>query len=121
VLIVRRRAGRLLAIEADILEVAIGLKARGIESFHGFSIAKLIQQSTDARRLTAHGTLYKALARLEKAGLLTSDWEDPDEAAREGRPRRRLYHVTDMGERAMTMVREDTPLPSAVWRRLATE
>jgi DNA-binding PadR family transcriptional regulator len=118
---VRRKAGHLLAIEADILDVALALKAQGIESFHGFSIAKLIQQSKDARRLTAHGTLYKALARLEKAGLLASEWEDPDEAAQEGRPRRRLYHVTNVGERAMATVRDDMPLPSAVWRRLATE
>jgi DNA-binding PadR family transcriptional regulator len=36
------------------------------------------------------GTLYPILARLERAGWLTSDWENVD-AAVEGRPRRRMY------------------------------
>jgi len=43
------------------------------------------------------GTLYPMLARLEQAGWLTSEWEtiDPRQA---GRPRRRLYWLTDIGE-----------------------
>jgi PadR family transcriptional regulator, regulatory protein PadR len=45
--------------------------------------------------------LYKALQRLEEAGLLASQWEDPDIAVAEGRPRRRLYEVTGAGERAL--------------------
>ena len=42
------------------------------------------------------GGLYKALHRLEVAGLVESAWEDvnPREA---GRPRRRIYHVTAGG------------------------
>jgi DNA-binding PadR family transcriptional regulator len=54
-----------------------------------------------ARLLTAHGTLYKALDRMQRAGLLESEWEDPLIAAREGRPRRRLYRVTAVGEAAV--------------------
>jgi PadR family transcriptional regulator, regulatory protein PadR len=43
------------------------------------------------------GTLYPMLARLEAAGWLSSDWErvDPSEA---GRPRRRYYTVTGVGQ-----------------------
>jgi DNA-binding PadR family transcriptional regulator len=115
----RRKEGRLLAIEVAILDVALTLKARGIASFHGFAVAKLIQESRDAHRLTAHGTLYKALGRLERAGLLASEWEDPDIAAEGGRPRRRLYHVTDLGEKAMAASRAERPLPSTVLRGLA--
>ena len=33
----------------------------------------------------------------QRAGLLESRWEDPDIAAADGRPRRRLYHVTGLG------------------------
>ena len=33
---------------------------------------------TDLRRLTAYGTLYRALGRLEEMGLLRSRWEDPE-------------------------------------------
>jgi PadR family transcriptional regulator, regulatory protein PadR len=53
-------------------------------------------------RQTAHGTLYKALARLEDAGLLVSRWEDADLAAADGRPRRRLYRITTAGQAAYT-------------------
>lgn len=45
------------------------------------------------------GTLYPMLARLEGAGWLTSEWEaiDPSEA---GRPRKRIYRITAVGQRA---------------------
>lgn len=59
-------------------------------------------EAADVQRLTAHGTLYKALGRLDEAGLLVSTWEDPQIAAKEGRPRRRLYEVTGAGERALS-------------------
>jgi DNA-binding PadR family transcriptional regulator len=43
------------------------------------------------------GTVYPALRRLEKAGLLKSRWESEDEARSEGRPRRRTYDLTSEG------------------------
>ncbi len=43
------------------------------------------------------GTVYPALRRLEKAGLLKSRWEDASQARKEGRPRRRTYQLTDEG------------------------
>lgn len=116
----RRRQGRLLHIEEAILDVALTLKAQGSGGFHGFAVAKLIREAQGARRLTAHGTLYKALGRLERAGLLRSEWEHPEIAAQEGRPRRRLYQVTDLGQTAMVLARGDKALPVAVTRRLAT-
>lgn len=115
----RRRQGRLLDIEEAILDAGLVLKAQGIATFHGFSVAKLIQRTQDARRLTAHGTLYKALARLERAGLLASEWEGADLAADEGRPRRRLYRVTELGATSLALSRADEPLPETVFGRLA--
>jgi DNA-binding PadR family transcriptional regulator len=47
------------------------------------------------------GTVYPALRRLEKAGLLKSRWEDTAEAHAEGRPRRRTYALTSEGRRAL--------------------
>src|SRR2546423_13974810 len=43
------------------------------------------------------GTLYPMLARLEAAGWLSGEWEviDPSEA---GRPRRRFYRLTAVGQ-----------------------
>lgn len=117
----RRRKGQLLQIEEAILDAGITLKAQGSATFHGFAVAKLIQEAQGTRRLTAHGTLYKALGRLERAGLLASHWEDADLAAEEGRPRRRLYHVTDLGERSLALSRSDRPLPEIAAHGLATQ
>ena len=103
----RRKSGSLLPLELQILEAGLDLRRRGNDEFHGFSIAREIQEHEGARRLTAHGTLYKALARLEKAGLLTSRWENPAQAADEGRPRRRLYEVTGEGARAYSHAQID--------------
>ncbi len=97
----RRSPGTLIQLEISILETAIELRRRGKEEFHGFALAKEIAERAEARTLTAHGTLYKALERMERAGLLESRWEDPEVAATEGRPRRRLYHVNGLGEQAL--------------------
>lgn len=99
----RRKTGTLLPLEVSILEAAIDLRRRGAEEFHGFAVAKEMKEREDARTLTAHGTLYKALDRMEKAGLLESRWEDPHAAAAENRPRRRLYRVTGLGEQALSV------------------
>jgi PadR family transcriptional regulator len=97
----RRRPGTLLPLEVAILGTAIELHRGGEPEFHGFFVASRIAEREGARRLTAHGTLYKALERMQRAGLLASRWEDPELATAEGRPRRRLYRVTGSGERAL--------------------
>jgi DNA-binding PadR family transcriptional regulator len=94
----RRKQGTFLPIELSILEAAIELRLRGAARFHGFQIAKQMKEREGARLLTSQGTLYKALDRMEKAGLLESVWEDPLVSAQAGRPRRRLYGVTAAGE-----------------------
>ena len=73
---------------------------QGEAEFHGYAVAKEIRSREAARRLTAHGTLYRGLERLESRGLVASRWEDPEIAAMEARPRRRLYRVTAEGESA---------------------
>ncbi len=90
----RRKPGTLLPLEVAILEAASDLREHGAMEFHGYSIANRLAEATSARKLTAYGTLYRALGRLEKQGLLESQWEDPVVAEAEGRPRRRLYNVT---------------------------
>lgn len=94
----------LLPIEASILQAAVALAASGVGEFHGYLIAREIKGREDARLLTAYGTLYKALERLEQQGLLTSRWEDPAVAAGERRPLRRLYHVTADGAHALAAI-----------------
>src|SRR5574341_1611609 len=102
---VRRKPGTLLALEVSLLEVAVSAHRLGNPEFHGFEAAKALRDREGARTLTAHGTLYKALGRMEAAGLLESRWEDPGAAAAEGRPRRRLYRITGAGELALAKAR----------------
>jgi PadR family transcriptional regulator, regulatory protein PadR len=98
---VRRKPGALVPLELAICEVAAKLRRRGSGEFHGYEIAKLLSETADTRLLTAYGTLYRALGRLEKMGLLESRWEDPEIPARESRPGRRLYTLTSAGETAL--------------------
>lgn len=116
----RRKAGTLVPIEVSILEAAIELRVRGAKHFHGFMIAKELKDRQNARLLTAHGTLYKALDRLRKSGLLESEWEDPAIAAQEGRPRRRFYSVTAAGEAALVQARESPVAAASREKGLAT-
>jgi DNA-binding PadR family transcriptional regulator len=48
------------------------------------------------------GTVYPALSRLERDGLVRSSWEDEASAHDEGRPARRYYRLTAPGTRAMS-------------------
>jgi len=103
----RRKAGTLLPLETEILGAVLSLRDDGQQTVHGFGLARALRERSGSRALTAHGTLYKALGRLEERGLLSSRWEDP--AAAEGRPRRRLYELTAEGAR----VADEARAPSA--------
>jgi DNA-binding PadR family transcriptional regulator len=98
---VRRKVGVLIPLEVSILETGLELAGRGVPEAHGFLIAHEMRDRLGARRLTAYGSLYRALDRLERGGYVVSRWEDPMVAAEEGRPRRRFYRVTVAGERAL--------------------
>jgi DNA-binding PadR family transcriptional regulator len=93
----RRKPGTLLPLETEILGVGLSMLRSGQATFHGFGLAQAMREQTGSRALTGHGTLYKALGRLEEFGLLASHWEDA--SAAEGRPRRRLYALTGEGAR----------------------
>ena len=59
----------------------------------------------------ASGTLYPILFRLERAGWLESRWEDNDPKAL-GRPRRRLYRVTELGAQSARAALKDIVEPA---------
>ena len=118
----RRKPGTLVPLEISILSAAVALAMGGTPEFHGYAVARELKEREEARRLTAHGTLYRALERLEKAGLLQSRLEDPEAAAAEQRPRRRLYQVTAAGEQALaTATAVATPVRQAELRRKGAE
>jgi PadR family transcriptional regulator PadR len=104
----RRRIGFLIPIEVAILEAAVALRKVGQAEVHGYELAKVVKDIREATRLTAYGTLYKALGRLEREGFLASRWEDPNQAAADGRPRRRFYRLTLEGEGALAEARRSS-------------
>ncbi|MEO6207633.1 MAG: helix-turn-helix transcriptional regulator [Candidatus Limnocylindrales bacterium] len=105
----RRKPGTLVPLEREVLEASSSLRSMGVQEAHGFLLARTMtdggSEGGAARRLTAYGTLYKALDRLEVAGHLVSRWEDPEYAADAARPRRRFYRLTPQGERALAVAR----------------
>lgn len=107
----------MLPLEIDILQVASRLARRADPEFYGFLLATELRDGNEARGLLSHGSLYKALARLEAQGLLASRWEDIDESEA-GRPRRRLYRVTAEGAAAYRAASRPVP-GSATAPRLA--
>jgi len=80
---------------------ALVLAALEHEPTHGYAIIKRLQRrSEDVFRLP-EGTVYPALHRLERSGLLVSHWSD--EAPR----RRRVYAVTQTGRGSLATRRRD--------------
>lgn len=108
----RRKPGSLVPLELAICTAALDLRREGAEEFHGFLIAKQIKHASDHRLLTAYGTLYRALSRLEAMGLVRSRPEDPLIAAQESRPPRRLYTLTPNGEAAVRQAGRAVLLPT---------
>ena len=106
-----------MPLETAICRSAAILKRRGIHEFHGYELAKQLADESSRRFLTAYGTLYRALGRLEEMGLLQSRREDPHIAARENRPLRRLYALTALGDAAVEESSVSAAAPSRRPRR----
>ena len=47
------------------------------------------------------GTVYPALSKLERDGLVTSAWENEQDAHADGRPARRYYKLTAPGVKSL--------------------
>jgi len=104
----RRKPGQLVPLETAICVCAANLRRRGMTEFYGYEIAKRLRDANGRGLLTAHGTLYRALGRLDAMGFLQSRWEDPHIPARESRPGRRMYTLTAAGETAAQEAHETT-------------
>lgn len=63
---------------------------------NGFTIARTIQQRSDAVLLVEEGSLYPALHRLEKRRWIISSW-----AVTEQKRRARFYRLTPVGRRSL--------------------
>ena len=65
-------------------------------SRHGHGIATTIQRTSDELLLVDHGSLYPALQRLERAGLIASAWGTSD-----NNRRARFYKLTRAGRKKL--------------------
>lgn len=83
------------------------LKTLSLAPMHGWGISLRIQQISEGVLDVNQGSLYPALQRLEKEGLITSEWGTTD-----NNRRARYYRLTAAGRRTL-----DAELES--WRRFA--
>jgi transcriptional regulator len=100
---VAKERGDLLQGTLDMLV----LKALDLEPMHGWGITERIEQWSESVLQLGQGTLYPALYRLERQGLITSAWK-----ATENNRRARYYTLTRSGRRQLND-------ELAQWRRMS--
>ena len=83
------------------------LKTLSLTPMHGWGISLRIQQISKGVLEVNQGSLYPALQRLEKSGLIDSDWGTTD-----NNRRARYYRITAAGKRALGQELES-------WRRFS--
>ena len=75
---------------------------------HGYGIAKWIEEATDEAVVVEEGSLYPALYRMERRGLIEADW-GVSELGRKAK----FYRITAKGRRQLVADTEQ-------WARFAT-
>ncbi len=63
---------------------------------HGYGVAQWIEGATGGELLLEEGTLYPALHRLQRKGLVTGEW-----GASENNRRARFYELTAAGRKVL--------------------
>ena len=72
------------------------LKTLSLSAMHGWGISQRVQQISHGEFAMNQGSLYPALQRLEKDGLITSEWGVTD-----NNRQARYYRITAAGRRAL--------------------
>ncbi|MGH9733550.1 MAG: PadR family transcriptional regulator [Candidatus Acidiferrales bacterium] len=96
---------------SDILQGTLDLlilKTIALEPMHGWGIAQRIQQVSKDVLQVQQGSLYPALYRLERKGLIRAEW-----GASENNRRAKYYSLTKAG-------REQLEKEQAEWERLSS-
>ena len=97
--------------QADALRGSLDLlvlKTLSLAPMHGWGISQRVQQLSKGILEVNQGSLYPALQRLEKDGLISSDW-----GTTENNRRARYYELTSAGRRALGAELES-------WKRFAS-
>ncbi len=96
--------------DADLLQGTLDmliLKAIALEPIHGYGISLRIQQVTKDVLRVRQGSLYPALYRLERRGLIDYEW-----GASENGRRAKYYRLTREGRKQLAEQTE-------TWERLS--
>ena len=92
-----RMRADLLRGHVDALLLAVLAEVPG----HGYELNQRLGTRSGGELTVNEGSLYPALQRLERGGLVESEWH-----ARDGR-KRRVYRLTRAGRRAVSASREE--------------
>jgi len=72
------------------------------EPMYGYQLSKELRKRSRGYFEFKEGTLYPALHRLEKDGLLRGRWQVVEEG-----PSRKYYHLTDKGRKELNHLQHD--------------
>jgi len=97
---------------AEKLELLI-LKTLALGPRHGYGIAQRIEQVSGGVFRVTLGSLYPALQRLERNGLIDAAWK-----ASENNRRARYYRITPAGKRRLVAEQADWERVSAAVMRV---
>ena len=89
----------MLRMRAEVLKGHLdGLLLAALEAGprHGYAVRESLRELTDGAFDLPTGTIYPALHRLERAGLISGEWLVPEQGRR-----RRVYRLTARGRRAL--------------------
>ena len=92
----QEKSVRISAIDEDILTVLLGRELYGLEILDELNPGRPIPLS--------FGSLYPALNRLAKKGLIS--WRWGDEVEESGGARRKYYKVSGLGARTLAVVQQ---------------
>ena len=110
---------RMATMDLDLLQGTLDLlvlKALQWGPRHGYATASWIREITDQRLQIEEGALYTALHRMEKRGLLESEW-----GLSENNRKAKYYQLTTQGRKQLrTKTAVWTEYASAVFQVLQT-
>jgi PadR family transcriptional regulator len=107
---VRRKGAVLTKEKGEVLQGTLDmlvLRALQLEPMHGWGITERIEQWSESVLQLGQGTLYPALYRLERQGLIASEWD-----VTANNRRARYYSLTARGGRHFNQ-------ELAHWRRMS--
>ena len=97
---------------AEKLDLLI-LKTLALTPLHGYGIGQRIEQMSGGVFRVTLGSLYPALQRLERDGLIDAEWK-----ASENNRRARYYRITAAGRRRLAAEQKDWERVSAAVSRV---